>query len=146
MGEVFKSLVYCDYPEKWPGLLEAVYGHLTSHVRTRPREQGRACGHAAAQPAHPSTLLWPIQWGVGSAWLVRLGSAPALGASARPTLPTHACHVPLPRSRPQDELRVYGGLMALRFMARKYEFRDAVRGREGGKGGGLQAVRAATPG
>ncbi|KAI8465003.1 MAG: armadillo-type protein [Monoraphidium minutum] len=54
MGEVFKSLVYCDYPEAWPGLLEAVYSHLTSG----------------------------------------------------------------------DELRVYGGLMALRFIARKYEFRD----------------------
>lgn len=54
LGEVFKSLVYCDYPESWPGLLEAVYGHLTSG----------------------------------------------------------------------DELRVHGGLMALRFLTRKYEFRD----------------------
>jgi len=66
MGEVFKSLVYCDYPDAWPGLLEAVYAHLTS----------------------------------------------------------------------RDELRVYGGLMALRFMARKYEFRDEVRGAGGGGGGG----------
>lgn len=32
MGEVFKSLVYSDYPESWPGLLEAVYSHLTSQV------------------------------------------------------------------------------------------------------------------
>lgn len=54
MSEVFKSLVYCDYPERWPGLLEAVYGHLASG----------------------------------------------------------------------DELRVYGGLVALRLLARKYEFRD----------------------
>lgn len=30
---------------------------------------------------------------------------------------------------PQDELRVYGGLMALRYLARKYEFRDEVRTR-----------------
>lgn len=54
MAEVFKSMVYCDYPDNWPGLLEAVYGHLTS----------------------------------------------------------------------RDEVRVHGGLMALRLMARKYEFRD----------------------
>ena len=35
LGEVFKSLVYCDYPDSWPGLLEAVYGHLTSGVSPR---------------------------------------------------------------------------------------------------------------
>lgn len=54
LAEVFKSLVYADYPDAWPGLLEAVYGHLSSG----------------------------------------------------------------------DELRVYGGLVALRLLARKYEFRD----------------------
>lgn len=37
-----------------------------------------------------------------------------------PLSPTASCS--------QDELRVYGGLMALRFLARKYEFRDEVRG------------------
>ncbi len=34
-------MVYCDYPEAWPGLLEAVYGHLTSQVR---RGESRGLG------------------------------------------------------------------------------------------------------
>jgi hypothetical protein len=32
LAEVFKTLVYCDYPERWPGLLQEVFGHLTSQV------------------------------------------------------------------------------------------------------------------
>ncbi|GLC37117.1 hypothetical protein PLESTB_000981600 [Pleodorina starrii] len=54
LSEVFKIMVYCDYPEQWPGLLEALYGNLSA----------------------------------------------------------------------QDQLRVHGGLLALRLLARKYEFRD----------------------
>jgi hypothetical protein len=40
----------------------------------------------------------------------------------------------------QDELRVYGGLMALRLLARKYEFRDEVGG-GGGVGGVVRVCR-----
>jgi hypothetical protein len=29
---VVKSIVYCDFPEKWPGLLELVYNNLSSQV------------------------------------------------------------------------------------------------------------------
>ncbi|KAG1660790.1 hypothetical protein FOA52_011331 [Chlamydomonas sp. UWO 241] len=54
LGEVFKLVVYADYPEKWPGLPVALFPNLVS----------------------------------------------------------------------QDEGRLYGGLYALRILARKYEFRD----------------------
>lgn len=54
LSEVFKIIAYCDYPERWPSLLEALYGNLAS----------------------------------------------------------------------QDQTRVHGGLVALRLLARKYEFRD----------------------
>lgn len=66
MGEVFKSLVYCDYPEQWPGLLEAVYGHLTSQV---------CSGLSAAAP--------PCATGRG-------GRADAWGCSGSPALPRPA--------------------------------------------------------
>uniref|UniRef100_A0A7R9YU85 Importin N-terminal domain-containing protein n=1 Tax=Chlamydomonas euryale TaxID=1486919 RepID=A0A7R9YU85_9CHLO len=55
IGEVFKMVVYADFPEKWPNLLAALWPNLVS----------------------------------------------------------------------QDEGRLYGGLYALRMVARKYEFRDA---------------------
>ncbi|KAG2439798.1 hypothetical protein HYH02_010433 [Chlamydomonas schloesseri] len=54
LSEVFKMAVYADYPERWPGLMEALYGNLSA----------------------------------------------------------------------QDQVRVHGGLLALRLLARKYEFRD----------------------
>ena len=31
--EVAGTVVYADFPEAWPGLLEALLGHLTSNVR-----------------------------------------------------------------------------------------------------------------
>ncbi|GIL84239.1 hypothetical protein Vretimale_15865 [Volvox reticuliferus] len=54
LSEVFKIIVYCDYPDRWPGLMQSLYGNLSA----------------------------------------------------------------------QDQARVYGGLLALRLLARKYEFRD----------------------
>jgi hypothetical protein len=35
LQEVLTTVVYCDYPQHWPGLLEAVMGHLTSAVSGR---------------------------------------------------------------------------------------------------------------
>lgn len=32
LNEVMTTVVYCDYPEAWTGLLEAVMSHLTSNV------------------------------------------------------------------------------------------------------------------
>jgi hypothetical protein len=32
LQQVLASVVYSDYPQAWPGLLEAVMGHLTSNV------------------------------------------------------------------------------------------------------------------
>lgn len=50
--EVMSTLVYCDYPAAWPGLLEAVMVHLTSNVsKARPR-----CWHWAALAAS-STIV-----------------------------------------------------------------------------------------
>ncbi|EFJ51590.1 hypothetical protein VOLCADRAFT_79706 [Volvox carteri f. nagariensis] len=33
LSEVFKIIVYCDYPEQWPGLLQALYGNLSAQSR-----------------------------------------------------------------------------------------------------------------
>ncbi|KXZ43736.1 hypothetical protein GPECTOR_81g184 [Gonium pectorale] len=54
LSEVFKIVAYCDYPERWPGLMELLYANLSA----------------------------------------------------------------------QDQVRVHGALLALRLLARKYEFRD----------------------
>ena len=35
LSEVAKCIVYCDFPEKWPGVLEAVYNNLNSQVGHR---------------------------------------------------------------------------------------------------------------
>jgi hypothetical protein len=35
LQEVLTTVVYCDYPQQWPKLLEAVMGHLTSGVSWR---------------------------------------------------------------------------------------------------------------
>lgn len=35
LGEVFKAVVYCDYPEKWPGLLPALQANLASGEEAR---------------------------------------------------------------------------------------------------------------
>jgi hypothetical protein len=35
LQEVLTTVVYCDYPQEWPGLLEAVMAHLTSGVSER---------------------------------------------------------------------------------------------------------------
>lgn len=32
LSEVFKMVIYCDYPERWPGLMEALYGNLGAQV------------------------------------------------------------------------------------------------------------------
>ena len=32
LSEVITTVVYCDYPQAWPGLLEGVMAHLTSNV------------------------------------------------------------------------------------------------------------------
>lgn len=32
LQEVLGSVVYADFPEAWPGLLESIMGHLTSNV------------------------------------------------------------------------------------------------------------------
>ncbi len=34
LGEVFKCIVYADYPDKWPGLLPMLYSNLNSQVRS----------------------------------------------------------------------------------------------------------------
>jgi hypothetical protein len=60
MGEVFKSLVYSDFPEAWPGLLEAVYSHLTSHVRLACvycKLRGRFSGGSRCSPGSWQLLL-----------------------------------------------------------------------------------------
>lgn len=33
LGECVRAMIYCDYPEKWPQLLQQVYVLLTSQVR-----------------------------------------------------------------------------------------------------------------
>jgi len=35
LGEVFRTVVYNDYPEKWPGLLPELCTSLASQVRAR---------------------------------------------------------------------------------------------------------------
>lgn len=32
LSEVFKIIVYCDYPQQWPGLLEMLYNNLSAQV------------------------------------------------------------------------------------------------------------------
>lgn len=34
LGEVFKTIVYADYPEKWPTLLQNLFPNLVSQVRS----------------------------------------------------------------------------------------------------------------
>lgn len=47
LAEVLTTIVYCDYPQKWPTLLEAVMGHLTSNVRAQRALWGREVRQAA---------------------------------------------------------------------------------------------------
>lgn len=41
LGEVFKTIVYADYPEKWPGLLQNLFPNLVSQVRTGSARRGQ---------------------------------------------------------------------------------------------------------
>ena len=43
LGECVRSMIYCDYPDRWPALLQQIYTLLTSQV-------GEALG-ARGQPA-----------------------------------------------------------------------------------------------
>lgn len=54
---MFKTLVYCDYPDKWPGLLEALCGHLASQV-TQWMQPG-SCLFTAADCAPRAALPEP---------------------------------------------------------------------------------------
>jgi hypothetical protein len=133
MAEVFKSLVYSDYPDNWPGLLEAVYGHLTSQVRAGKGALQLRGAVLNFSPPVPFTVAALHMTGPGpqvsAAMLVSCGCSScneALGRTPFPPpcmCPTLVWTPPAPR---QDELRVHGALMALRLMARKYEFRDEV--------------------
>jgi len=54
LGEVFRTVVYNDYPEKWPGLLPELYTSLTSQVgegvRVRPGAPDSCTWHAPPAP------------------------------------------------------------------------------------------------
>lgn len=53
LQEVLGAVVYSDFPEAWPGLLETIMGHLTSNVRgkLRPGFPGTVCLAVAAAAA-----------------------------------------------------------------------------------------------
>lgn len=53
LQEVLGAVIYSDFPEQWPTLLDSIMGHLTSNVR-----KGSA-HHSTAQ--HTSILI--ASWG-----------------------------------------------------------------------------------
>ncbi len=55
LSEVFKIIVYCDYPGQWPGLLESLYGNLSAQVRATARRP------AANPPTRFGSLLSPTR-------------------------------------------------------------------------------------
>lgn len=116
LSECVRSLVYSDYPEQWPQLLPQVVAGLSSQVR--------ACLEGA--PALGRGHLRPAAAVVGSA---HLRPAPSNPSPIRP---------PARLSPPQDQQRIRGALVALRFLARKFEFRDEE------ERGPLEGVVAAT--
>lgn len=136
-------MVYSDFPEAWPGLLDTIMGHLTSQVCTQ-------LAVVLVKAAACEVVAWGSRVdGMRGTWLlcvyVRLFCPlppPPLGCSCQGRVGRGACqssHVgqvyvgsafslSLPRSHSflQDQPRVYGGLLALRVLARKYEFKSDV--------------------
>jgi hypothetical protein len=39
LQEVLGAVVYADFPDAWPGLLDTIMGHLTSNVSSSSRQQ-----------------------------------------------------------------------------------------------------------
>ena len=116
--ECVRSLVYSDYPEQWPQLLPQVVAGLSSQVRAAAAVLGLQEGAQGALARPP-----PFR-GCRRALRVHLRGVVLMRRSSRGQQAHPAASRPLLALPPQDQQRIRGALVALRFLARKFEFRD----------------------
>lgn len=62
LSEVMTTVVYSDYPQAWPGLLEAVMAHLTSNVSRRCTQAAGTAG-LCVQHQKEASISVAVSWG-----------------------------------------------------------------------------------